>query len=54
MFDEYEPEDRVQKLIKKSKESPLVPVGEWSKVFQKKNEKKESFPIGKLSPRKIG
>lgn len=28
IFEEYEPEDRVLKLIKKSKESPFVPIGE--------------------------
>lgn len=27
IFDEYEPEDRVLKLISKSKESPFVPIG---------------------------
>lgn len=32
-FEEYEPEDRVLKLIKKSKESPFVPVGELSNIF---------------------
>lgn len=27
VFEEYEPQNNVEKLIKKSKESPFVPIG---------------------------
>lgn len=37
IFEEYEPEDRVLKLIKKSKESPFVPIGKDIERFLKEN-----------------